>query len=128
MRYIFYILGCIALIGCVNGNKIEVQNYSNSDITLNFKAKEYPVPSGTTKIIDDKIQNGTYSYSFVYYAPSGYNKYSVDTSKSSDLEFSNRDTKILMQFEDNVMNNEYTLFIVTSSSQPVNSGSPTGTE
>jgi hypothetical protein len=53
------------IVGC-SQNTLEIQNWSEYDVWLNFRAQSYEIPSGGgTRTVTD-IPNGTFGYGTVY--------------------------------------------------------------
>ena len=115
----------ITLWGCSNDNKITIQNLAQETIYLNFRASLDSVFSGGTITLTE-IPNGTYLYNTTYRLPFG----ATSSSSSGDaaggqLTFDKKITKILMLYSSTFMAGVYTLMVNITSSEPINSTSPT---
>jgi hypothetical protein len=68
MKQVLAVAVVVLMVGCTK-NELMIQNRSsNVNITLNFRAKEYSIPAGSSDQTISDIPNGTYGYGTIYSA------------------------------------------------------------
>jgi hypothetical protein len=93
----------LALAGCSNNNRIEIQNLATNPVWLNFRAQIYRIPGineagtngGTFSI--SEIPNGTYDYKTMWDVPDGYSL-TAAAEGDGNMLFDKKDTRIMMQY------------------------------
>jgi hypothetical protein len=106
----------MALIGCSNDNQIIIDNSAQEAVSLNFRAAETPVASGTTATIPD-IPNGTYAVSLGIVPPGNATSWSVSPT-SGQFTFAKKSTKIRVVFGSTFINGVYAVTWNYSSTDP----------
>lgn len=108
--------------GCTNDNQIRIENQTLGDVTLNFRAVAYTVPSG--KIQDIKnIPNGTYVPNVTYEIPAGLTASALPAGTS--LAFNTNTTKWYLLFSSLTQGTTYTLSLNETTSDPVTTSTTT---
>jgi hypothetical protein len=121
-KYLSLAIFVLLCAGCTNDNQIRIENQTLGDVTLNFRAAAYTVPSG--KIQDIKnIPNGTYTPNVTYYIPAGLTPSALPTGTS--LAFDKNSTHWYLLFASLTQGTTYTLSLNETTSDPVTTSTTT---
>ena len=106
--FLFLILLSVSLLSCSDGpiNTINIQNWTDYDVSLNFKGTLTDVPAQTSTQFTD-ILNGEYEYETIFTVPSGAS-YEVSESCAGTLVL-NAGTKVLIIYTSSFDGTTYSL-------------------
>lgn len=121
------ILLAIFLSSCEGdlNNNFTFKNISDSNLSVNFRARIFEVPKGKTITIKD-VPKGTYSFATTYELPAGAVSSTVQGNASGSVIF-NLSTKVLVLYSSTITEDgAYTLFATLTTSDDLTDDNPSG--
>jgi hypothetical protein len=119
--FLFLILLSVSLSSCSDNpiNTVTIQNWTEYDVSLNFKGTLTDVPAGTSTQLTD-ILNGEYEYETIFAVPNGA-AYAVSETCAGTLVLK-AGTKVLIIYTSSFDGTTYSLSASITTSENLSEG------